>query len=152
MGFYRFMRSKHVNSVLSGEFRFGSLMYYRLLESVYEDEWIGDSEEGRVITVIKDFYSENGQQNIAERKWLDEMGVSVGEAEIYMKDSKFIREINGYVLCFAVGERAELETTMLNDDYDSCVSFPDVPLMAKLLYERGVDSQGRPVSDILILI
>lgn len=148
MGFYRFMRSKHVDSVLGGEFRFGSLMYFRLLESVYEDEWIGDSEEGRVTTVINDFYSENGQQNIAERKWLAEKGVSVGNAEIYMNNSKFISEINGYVLCFAVGERAELDGTMLKDEYDSCVSFPDVPLIANLLYERGVDSQGRPASHI----
>lgn len=148
MGFYRFMRSKHVDSVLGGEFRFGSLMYYRLLECVYEDEWIGDSEEGRVITAINNFYSKNGRQNIAERKWLDEMGVSVGNAEIYMNDCKFISEINGYILCFAVGERAELDMKMLNDEYNSCVSFPDVPFMAKLLYEHGVDSQGRPASHV----
>lgn len=150
MGFYRFMPSRYMDGMLDGNFRFGSLKYYRLMESVFDDDWIGDSEDGKFITEIERVEVIGGQPDSEVRQKLKMLKIvdGDGDGDVLIEGVRLISEVNGYVLCFSVGDRSELEEDMLKDGYDSCLSFPDLECLANVIYYEGVDANNRPASEI----
>lgn len=150
MGFYRFVESRYLDDALRGELRFTALSYYRLMEKVYEDDWIGDSHEGVAITKLKELSLSPGKDQDGARKKLENVGFGCGSGvNIDIKDAEFICEENGFILSFAVGDFDELKDEMWRDDYDACLSFVDIETLASYVYVHGVDKKsGRKASDL----
>ena len=150
MGFFRFMSSRYVEDVLGGKLRFTSLSYYRLMEVVYDDCWIGDIQEGVTHAHIEELSIEPGVDSNGMRALLkDQKILDVGEdANVTVKGARVSIEHNGYVLCFAAGELSELKESMWEGDYDACVSFVSIEYLARSLYLHGVTGEGVQVSDV----
>lgn len=149
MGFYRFVESRHLDSVLRGELRFTALAYYRLMEMVYEDEWIGDSQEGQAISRIKSLSLAAGEDQNGLRKKLEAVGLMLGQnVDLKISNTNFTFEENGFILSFAVGELEDLKQSMWRDSYDACLSFTDIEALASYVYQHGTDGQGRKASDL----
>lgn len=147
MGFYKFMPSRYIRKALGGEFRFGALMYYRLLELVHDDKWIGDREEGQVTLNVDNVKIAPGVVDNNVRGKLNKLGFS-GDGGIEIKAASFVQRIEGFVFCCSAGELSGLRKHMLEGDYDSCVSIPDIRALVQHLYDHGVCDDGRAVSDV----
>ncbi|WP_369781851.1 hypothetical protein [Pseudomonas sp. WC2401] len=149
MGFYRFMASKYMDDTLKGKLRFTSLSYYRLMEKVWDDGWIGDCQEGQAFTTIDKLDLPPGVDVDGARKKLEDARMIKGSGfHLTISNLINVSEENGFVLCFAKGELNDLKKEMLRDGYDSCASFRDLDLIARKIYESGVDGEGRRLSDI----
>lgn len=148
MGIYRFMESQHIGQLLKGELRFTALSYYRLLEKVYQDHWIGDCHEGHTITRI-DTELISGQDDCGMRQKLADLKILSGDStSVKMSGVQYIDRVDGFILSFAVGELEDLSKRMSRGSYDACAVFNDIHLIAKIVYETGLTSDGCAVSDV----
>ena len=149
MSFYRFMDSRYLDDVLAGRFRFTSLAYYRLLEKIFEDEWIGDAHEGLAVITAADINLPAGRDPDGMREKLKALGIFNGDGStVKIGSVQIALFVEGFVLCFAVGEIEELKLSMLNDAYNGCLVFSDVKSLAVHIYRSGILSDGRSVSDV----
>lgn len=148
MGFYRFMASRYMDKTLGGELRLTSLSYYRLMEKLWDDEWIGDSQEGQAFTTIDHLDLPAGQDVDGARGKLEAARfISGSGVNLKINGLTNIAEENGFILSFAYGDLRTLKDEMLRDGYDSCVRFQCIESLACIMYERGVDGSGRKISD-----
>lgn len=150
MGIYKFVSSRYIDDVLDGKFFFRPLMYFRLLEVVNGDDLddlIGDREEGRVTINVDNVKIASGVVGNNVRGKLSKLGIS-GGGGIEIKSSSFVKGIEGFVFCCSAGELSGLKKPMMKDEYDSCVSFPDIKALVEKLYYHGLCDDGRAVSDV----
>jgi hypothetical protein len=157
MGQYKFLDSRYIDSLLGGQIRFGRLIYYRLLEVVTKDEWIGDASEGVALTHVENISITSEAPNPIARKRLEEARiVKMGDgSSVSFTNSTFIREVDCYVFCFSVGELRQLTDTMCDPGrpdyaYDGCVSIVDPVTLASAIARTGTVN-GIPVSDKFVV-
>jgi len=156
LGYYRFLNAEHADRLVSGYFRFGNLMYYRLLELVYQDKWIGDRDEGQFRTVLdKGTIDGNDPASNTMRQRAHEMGIYVGQnAHVILENIQLISNFEGFVFCFSNGDLKTLQESMASRDsglgsYDSCVEIADPEELLRLISDNGVDTKsGKHVSEL----
>lgn len=141
MGFYRFMSTNYLDLTLKGNLRFRRFSYYRLLEILRGDEadLIGDRDDGVSYAKIGrvDFSDESLSSELQDR--LRELKVSVPSgSSVVIEDATFVYACDGFLLSFSRGEYDEFKDVMLDEDYDACVKFEDIQLIANEIYEKGV--------------
>jgi hypothetical protein len=145
MGQYKFLESQYINDLLEGKIFSGRLIYYRLLEIVEQNRWIGDKSEGVAVTTADNLCVSPDAPNPALRKKLEEDHIThIGEgASFSMTNSKFICENDCFVFCFSSGDLKQLTETMCDAPpdpecaYDGCVSIVDPLALAKAIYDSG---------------
>lgn len=141
MGFYRFMSTNNLDLTLAGNLRFRRFSYYRLLEILRGDEadLIGDRDDGVSYTKTGRLdFSEEGLASELQDK-LHELNISVPNgSSVVIEDATFVHACDGFLLSFSRGEYEEFKDVMLDDDYDACVRFDDIQLIANEIYEKGV--------------
>ena len=144
LGHYKFLDSQFIDYLLSGQIRFGRLLYYRMLETVTKDCWIGDLLEGVATTRIDDLHISPTAPNPLARKRLQEARIVQMDdrSSISITNSTFIQEIDCFVYCFASGDLEQLTKTMCPCDrpeyaYDGCVSIADPALLAYAILDSG---------------
>jgi len=151
MGFYRFMASRYMDKTLGGELRLTSLSYYRLMERLWGNEWIGDNQEGQAFTTIDHLDLPAGQDVDGARGKLEAARlISGSEVDLKINGLTIISEENGFILSFAYGDLHTLKDEMLRDGYDSCVRFQCIESLACNMYQSGVDGSGRKISDFFL--
>jgi hypothetical protein len=153
LGHYKFLDSRFINCLLAGQLRFGRLLYYRMLETVTKDCWIGDALEGVAHTKIDGLHISPETPNPLARKRLREARiVEMSElSTMSITNSTFTQEIDCFVFCFASGDLQQLTKTMCPSDrpeyaYDGCVSIADPALLAYAILDSG-KIDGQPVRD-----
>jgi hypothetical protein len=147
---FRFMSDKWIDAALAGSFRLRSLSEYRLMEAVYEDEWIGDLMEGTehiAVTGIE-ILSGDGQSELRNRLSEARLITMDDSSSVVIEDGLMVRVINGYVLCFAEGDFEQLKDLMCIGDYNSAIKIDDLNAFASCLYESGVSSKHGPIKNI----
>lgn len=147
MAFYRFMSTKYIDDTLSGKIRFGRFHYYRMFECLYDD-WIGDSQDGVTtsITGYLDFKDGNVSEEMQEK--LRVLGAHIPNgASVELDGLTVLHDCDGFILSFSRGEYDDLKARMANDEYDACVRFESIDLIAKCIYENGIIPGCGKVSD-----
>lgn len=87
MAFYKFLRDEHVDGLCGGSIRMGSLGFYRVLELLSGDSWIGDKADARTEYRIKDTVLHNPDGSLA----------------LSMKGNIVVTYAKGYVFSFSEG-------------------------------------------------
>lgn len=157
MGTFRFMHSKHIDDVVEkGSLRFGDLRYYRLMELAERDQWIGDRNEGVVVTnVVGPMRLEPGQGDDVLAV-LREKGV-IDSSKVVIQAGGSIRiaeHIDCFILSMSTGDLDTLTAAMCAPDrakyaYDGCVEILDVNTLCDRIWAGTVSSMGdRPVSEV----
>jgi hypothetical protein len=145
MMLYKFLDRRHVASLVRGTFKFGRLRYYRLLEQVTGDGWIGDRREGVAVTVLRAAKVDSSDPNDQEmRARLEAAGViemAPGNV-VHLENVTIINSIDCFVLCFSIGNLEGLVKHMSSKDrgkyaYDACVSLTDADELEKRLWREG---------------
>lgn len=148
MSNYRFMSEKWIGAALDGKIRLTSLDHYRLMEVVFEDGWIGDTEEGVARTTLTEleFTSDCDQPVLRER--LRDVGIVLSNSCGAINGSEVIRMTNGFVVCFASGDIDSLREAMCQGEYDSCIEVDDLQGFAMRILQTGITSKGIHLKDV----
>jgi len=145
---YKFLRSTDTHFLMNGSFKFGSINFYQMLEYVYDDQWIGDKNEGISVNVINDLSvlpEQNEEINSKNAKTLEMLGlaenVALG-ATVSFQHISFISQKHAYIMSLSVGDFSGLANAMANppegqEPYDACIEISDVEAFANCLYECG---------------
>jgi len=146
---FKFLHRDHLPLLLRGQILLGGLLYYRLLERVYEDSWKGDAEEGRQVTDVNGTFdlSDSNDRGAVELKRL---GVLLGSGSFHAQNVQLFGAIDRFIFACSVGDLAELvpEMTTSKDRYDACVGIRGVRCFADALWADGELEDGRAVRDV----
>lgn len=126
---YKFLRSEHLPALLGGSVRLGSLGYYRLLEGLSGDDWIGDKSEARVNAQIA-----------------DGLYTAPGGGHIRFTNCTPLVTGDGYVFSFSRGDFDPLSALFQQsrpgmDGYSGCVRVLDADRLRHAL-ARGTIANG----------
>lgn len=149
MGYYRFMSTNHIKSTLEGKLRFRHFSYYRFLEILLgdEDDLIGDAEDGVNFVDIEKLELQ-GSVSQDMRAKLKQVGFHVeGDVNMVISNHVSINAMEGFLLSFSCGDLEELKRSMVNEDYNACVEFIDLNVLADHIYNYGIVDGFGPVSD-----
>jgi hypothetical protein len=151
MGQYKFLDSRYIDCLLGGQIRFGRLMYYRLLEVINKDPWIGDASEGVTVTTIDHVSISPDASRLQETS-----PIRLGDASPFtsftITDARFVQEMNDcFVFCFSLGDLTQLTQTMCDPDrpdyaYDGCVSIVEPCSLADTILHTGI-VDGKRIKD-----
>jgi hypothetical protein len=152
MGIFKFLHSKHIDTLRSGCFRFGRLKYYQLLEIVEKSKWIGDREEGRSTSIVENYTLGTGN-DIIDSTANRFIQYSPG-AHVNLYNHKFIDQIDAFVLSVSAGDITALSNIMYDKEkyvipYDACIEIIDINKLAYLIWHHGVDcTSGKKISEL----
>uniref|UniRef100_UPI003D10CAAB hypothetical protein n=1 Tax=Rhodopila sp. TaxID=2480087 RepID=UPI003D10CAAB len=157
MGQYKFLDSRYIDNLLRGQLRFGRLIYYRLLEVVTKDQWIGDTSEGLALTKIQNLSITPAAPNPLAQRRLEEARIvkMVEGSSVNISNCTFVNEVDCFVFCFSQGDLKHLKDIMCDPvrpdyAYDGCVSLPTPEALARAVLQTGI-VDGRPVGDKFIV-
>lgn len=142
MQIYRLMEKEHSGSLLRGSFRFGRLRYYQMREVVFEDESIGDAQEGVVSAAPVTAIFTDGEAidtastNLAKSGFIDYQG---GTAMFF--GTTFTKEIDCFVSSWSTSATPDLSGA--GAAYDTCVIAAGAKSLAYYLSNLGVESKSR---------
>jgi hypothetical protein len=155
MNVFKFGPCDHVACLLKGNVWCGNLRFFRLLELASGDPHIGDQMEGLQPTVASLIRGDDK----ANAEILDHLKgyvhVEGSTEKLVFENNKFIKRVDGFALCFSVGNFDDL-TKAVRDGcfgsaaYDHCLSIERAEDFAKALWEHGKFREGnisRPVKD-----
>lgn len=152
MQIYRLIENKYAQSLLRGEFRFVRLRVYQMREIVFEDDSIGDVEEGAASSKFGfEFTPES--QGAPIRKTLEEKGLMKvsGGSRVDAKTISIRSEVDCFVSCWSVSSKPDLSG--VGSRYDTCVTASDAVTLAHLLYTQGVEFEtGQSVGSVFLPI
>lgn len=154
MSLYRFLDSQHVSGILNGQIRVGNLNYYRLLEIVTGDKWIGDKEEGIARNTLSAISITPENRDSKTLEILEENNI----AQIAPGSTFICSQINiiSYVNCFiwsmSLGELRDLKPIMTNPEnslytYNSCIEIMNVAAFSRHLMTYGTIN-GEPAGKL----
>jgi hypothetical protein len=153
MGEYKFLDRKYIDRLLGGEILFRRLIYYRLLEVVTQDQWIGDASEGVARTAIDYALVSPADPKPTLRRKLEEARLVKMDdnSTVKITNMTLTAEVDCFVFCFSSGDLTRLAETMCATDkpeyaYDGCVSILDPTVLAQAIYDSG-KLGGRPIRD-----
>lgn len=153
MSTFKFLHAKDIPSVLGGSVLFGSARYYRLMEVVFEDKWIGDKNEGvwRGFMGPISITPENRDESLVNR--LEQLGIAnVSKGGTFVgKRIDIIIECDDYIFSVSKGDLPDLARVMLNPSqplggYDGCVEIFDLEQFRNHLWNHGTIN-GRSIKD-----
>jgi hypothetical protein len=141
MQIHRLLTKNHAESLLQGSFRFGRLRYYQMLEIVFEDESIGDAQEGTVSAVVNAIITSDNT-NDPVRASLEKSGIiSVSQnSSIEFRNSTFNNEIDCFVSCWSTLATPDLTGT--GSTYDTCVTAAGAKSITHYLNSLGVERES----------
>lgn len=148
MQIHRLLNKTHSESLLRGSFRFGRLRYYQMLEVVFDDESIGDAQEGAVSAVVSTKLTPENMDDPV-RKSLAESGfITVrGNSSIEIRNTTFTNEVDCFVCCWSTSTTPELSGT--GSAYDTCVTAAGAKSLAHCLNSFGVEREsGSKILDL----
>ena len=149
MGYYRFMSTNHIKSTLEGKLRFRHFSYYRFLEVLLgdEDDLIGDVEDGVNFVHIERLELKGPVSHDMSAK-LKQVGFNiVGDVNVVISNHVAVNAMDGFLLSFSCGDLEGLKRSMVNEDYNACVEFIDLAVLADHIYNFGIVDGVGPVSD-----
>lgn len=114
VAYYKFLRAEHLDYVVDGSLRLGSLQSYRLAERFFGNQWIGDRNDAVLEMPVHD-------------------GVVLGTGgriAVIVNGNRAISTAEGFVFSFAEGEIGPLKEEFGKDrpgmsGYSSCVEILD---------------------------
>lgn len=152
MASFRFMSGQRIDAALQGKFRLNTLHYYRLLEVLHGDEWIGDIMEGVAPTRLDGIHLKGGGDQPELRKHLSDAGILKDPhgyiEDLRIDDSLFIDQVEGCILCFSEGDFETLQSTMCTGGYNSAIKIEGLAAFANHMYQYGQTKDG-PLRDIV---
>lgn len=141
MQIHRLLTKAHSESLLRGSFRFGRLRYYQMLEVVFEDESIGDAQEGVVsamlsVNITPDNADDPVRLNLAKSHFIS---VS-GNARVEIENATFRNELDCFVCCWSTSATPDLSGT--GAAYDTCVTASGAKSLTYYLNNFGVERES----------
>lgn len=143
----KFLHWQHAATFASGRLRFGRLGYYRLMERIFDDEWIGDMHEGISVTRFDDVWISRTDQSSRQR--IAKLGIDIGEeSTARIVCTRSIRMVDTFVLSLCFGYPSEFESQMCSQEdgrpgYDTLVLLTDVnSIVDSLLTSAHIESIG----------
>lgn len=141
MQIHRLLTKEYAEYHLRGSFRFGRLRYYQMLEIVFEDQSIGDAQEGTISTV---FDAKLTPENKGEPIWenLAKSGIVLsGEnPSIHIRNTTITSEIDCFVCCWSTSASPDLSGT--GSTYDTRVIAAGAKSLAYYLNTSGVERES----------
>jgi hypothetical protein len=158
-GIYKFLDKEHLPSILEKvSLKFGRLKYYRLLEAVTGNQWIGDLNEGVCVTESGKIEISPESPNLEAKQALAKARIAhVNESTtLIMEEAKFISQVDCFVLSLAAGDLDTLVQAMCsqghgNFGYDGCIEIPDLSQLEQLIRSNGKLSDGSCVSELFAI-
>lgn len=158
-GIYKFLDKEDLHFILEkGNFKFGRLKYYRLLEAVTGDQWIGDLNEGIHITESGKIEISPENPNLEAREELAKARIAqVSESStLIMEGVKIISQRDCFVLSLADGDLDALAQAMCSQEpgklgYDGCIEILDLTKLASLIHLNGKLPDGSRVSNLFTI-
>jgi hypothetical protein len=152
--FYKFLDRQWVTTLLSGQLLFRNVDYFRLLEVVTADRWIGDQGEATSTTIIENMQYRGGERRSDDQKIMETIGgIYIGEnvGNVSFGKVEVINHFNGYVFCFSQGDIGGLVEAMCAPErtkyaYAGCVEIADARHLAQIILEHGT-ILGVPVAE-----
>ncbi len=138
MQIHRLLTQSHSELLLRGSFRFGRLRYYQMLEIVFEDESIGDAQEG-VASVVLSTNIAPGNTDDPVRANLAKGGFIhvTGNSSIEIRNTTFRNEVDCFVCCWSTSATPELSGT--GSAYDTRVTATGAKSLAHYLNRFAVE-------------
>lgn len=141
MQIHRLLSKDHSESLLRGSFRFGRLRYYQMLEVVFEDESIGDAQEGSVSSVLSasitpDHVDDPVRTNLERSGFI----TVKGNASVEIRDATFTNEVDCFVCCWSTSTAPDLSGT--GSAYDTCVTAAGAKSLTHYLNKFGVERES----------
>jgi hypothetical protein len=157
LGQYKFLDSIYIDNLLRGQIHFRRLVYYRLMEVVTKDYWIGDASEGVALTKIENLSIGPDAPDPLSQRRLAEAGIirMVEGASVSIRDCTIVNEVDCFVFCFSLGDLKQLTNIMCDPDrpdyaYDGCVSLAEPAALADAILHMGI-VDGSPVGDKFVV-
>jgi hypothetical protein len=134
MGFYKFLDSEHVDKLLGGSVKFTRLSYYRMLELVSNDRWIGDKDEGVARTHVGDMVVDGSDPRtlaMLNRTGAFYFPPNFGSKATLSGNVLVKSGPNPHIFCFSCGALDDLKDAMCGtkaqgSPYDACVEILNV--------------------------
>jgi hypothetical protein len=151
--YYKFLNKCHIPTTVKGQFRFGRLRYYQLLEMVTGDEWIGDRHDGLGTTNVTIRLEGNPGEDALRKRLSDARIISAGsETKVSITGLKIINEIDCFVFCFSKGDLNQLVENMCSAEradyaYDGCLQLKNPEEIRRRRWNEG-KVEGRPLNEL----
>lgn len=139
---FKFLDHSDVGKVLGGSFKFGRLRHYQLLEIVYDDEEIGDRNEGTSVSTASAKLDGSPEAETARMALAAAGGPMVAPGVgVTFENFQMISFEDAFVLSLSIGMPASLI-----GKYDGCIAITDVESLAATLWSHG-EWNGCPLPD-----
>lgn len=143
MAIYKYCGSDVVDFVAGGSLQFGSLAWFRQLETVQLNKEIGDRLEGMVEISLPNINTGDRSANDEERGALAIARINPSEARIAATDNVVRRSCgHWHVLCLSNDPALKLS----EKGYDACVEISDLHVLHDCIINTGI-VEGRPLTD-----
>lgn len=150
---FKYLKSNHADSFLSGNLYFGNLKYYRLLEIATGDSSVGDRFEGASLTLLNGDTADaltgaNFRQQLAHHGIA---GSDTRNARFVFSDFEVVQQIDGFVLCTSLSGPSAAQT--IDTSYNGCITISDIDAFASEIALSGVEaSTGRRLADVGMVV
>jgi hypothetical protein len=140
------MHQAHAEAMLKGSFRFGRMRYYQMLEVVFDDDSIGDVEEGLSSATVSVTINEENSNSPIVKNLANFIKVS-GTSQVELENATFIHQTDCYICCWSTTKSPDLSGA--GSSYDTCVTSSGAKSLAHYLSRFGVEREsGLPLTEL----
>lgn len=146
---FKFLHADDVEKVLTcRSLKFGRLAYYRLLENVYDDQWIGDAQDGVTRSVVS-FEIHDQPIDHPDRDLARQAGFNIAPgSRVVVRGMNIAKFVDGFVLSLSVGNLEPLSAAMCRaadrPNYNACIEIGVAELIEAV---KNSTFEGRPISE-----
>lgn len=155
MPYFRFLDSRYIDKWLSGNLRVGNARYYRLLETITNDDFIGDCHEAQTIVDTGPVLITPGNREpkttemLKTQRFFD--NVPEGMTIDMPNGMQTLKRVECFILSLSFGGLADLKPSMTNPrkikpSYDGCVEILDIEAFCRHI-EKEAKINGAPFKD-----
>lgn len=147
MTFLKFINKAHAERMLAGHIRITNIDYYRIMDAVFNEKWIGDRNDGAEKYEVEDI--ENGEGNRSTIALAEEALGLMPESKMTMIGNKYTSApADVFLFCMSNGSLEEFADLFGSDrsgsaGYDCCISIKSPIMLARSIRDGIIEGPDR---------